>query len=252
MGDLLVLCYHCVSETWPAPTSVKPGDLDRQLAAFVRRGYRGATFADALTAPPAAKTLVVTFDDAHRSVLELAAPLLERHGLPATVFVPTDYPDSGRPMAWEGYDPWLGTEFESELDCLGWEELRGLAAKGWEIASHTKSHPRLPRLDEAAIAAELTDSRLALEEQMGEPCRSVAYPYGDYDDRVLRAAGEAGYRFGATIPRGARDPLPLGWPRVGVYFGDRADRLVLRAWTRRLGPSAAVGAALKLKGLRGR
>jgi peptidoglycan/xylan/chitin deacetylase (PgdA/CDA1 family) len=252
MGDLLVLCYHSVSETWPAPTSVKPGDLERQLSAFVRRGYRGATFSDALTAPPAARTVVVTFDDAHRSVLEVAAPLLDRLGLPATVFVPTDYPDSGRPMAWEGYDPWLGSRWERELDCLGWEELRGLAAKGWEIGSHTKSHPRLPRLDQAGIDAELVDSRKTCEENIGLPCASVAYPYGDYDDRVLRAAGNAGYRFGATIPRKAEAPLPLGWPRVGVYFGDGAERLMLRARSRRLGPSAVVSAGLKLKGLRSR
>jgi peptidoglycan/xylan/chitin deacetylase (PgdA/CDA1 family) len=252
MSDLLVLCYHSVSETWPAPTSVKPEDLERQLSAFVRRGYRGATFSDALTAPPAEKTLVVTFDDAHRSVLETAAPILGRLGLPATVFVPTDYPDTGRPMAWDGYDPWLGTEFESELGCLGWDELRGLVARGWEIGSHTKSHPHLPRLDAEAIGKELRESREVCEEKMGERCWSVAYPYGDHDDRVLRAAAEAGYRFGATIPRKATAPVPFGWPRVGVYFGEGPERLVLRARTRRFQPSFAVQAALKVKGLRRR
>src|SRR4051812_25010527 len=112
MGDLLVLCYHGISETWPASTSVRPGDFEAQLRAFAERGYRGATLAEALTAPPSERTLVVTFDDAHRSVLELAAPVMAELGIPGTVFVPTDYAGGERPMGWDGYDVWLGTEHE--------------------------------------------------------------------------------------------------------------------------------------------
>lgn len=239
MRDVLVLCYHGISETWPAETSVRPEDFERQLDSFLRRGYRGATFRDALTAPPSERCLVVSFDDAHRSVLEQAAPIMSRLGLPGTVFVPTGYAGSERPMGWEGYDEWLGTEHEDELLCLGWEELRGLAGEGWEIGSHSRSHPRLPRLAEAEIAAELRDSRRECEEAMGAECASVAYPYGDYDDRVVRLAGEAGYRFAATVPRGPREPLPLAWPRVGVYHGEGAGRIRLRAGNRRLRTSAS-------------
>jgi peptidoglycan/xylan/chitin deacetylase (PgdA/CDA1 family) len=250
MDDVLVLCYHGISETWPAATSVKPGDFERQLSELVRRGYRGATFSDALTAPPSGKTLAVTFDDAHRSVFELAAPAMARLGLPGTVYVPTGYAGSDRPMGWDGYDAWMGTEHEDELLCMGWDELRGLAADGWEIGSHTRSHPRLSRLGDAEIAAELTNSRQECEERMGAPCRSIAYPYSDYDERVVRAAAEAGYRFAATVPRGPRAPLALEWPRVGVYHGESARRVRLRARARRLGPSASARAALALRGLR--
>jgi peptidoglycan/xylan/chitin deacetylase (PgdA/CDA1 family) len=250
MNDLLVLCYHGISETWPASTSVKPGDFERQLSGFVRRGYLGATFSDALTAPSGEKTLVVSFDDAHRSVLTHAAPVMARLGIPGTVYVPTDYPGADRPMAWGGYDVWLGTEHELELRCMDWDELRGLAAQGWEVGSHTRSHPRLSQLGDAEIAAELAGSRRECEERMGEPCRSIAYPYSDYDGRVVRAAAEAGYRFAATVPRGPRPPLPLEWPRVGVYHGESARRLSLRAHARRLGPSLPARAALALRRLR--
>lgn len=250
MSDLLVLCYHGVSETWPAATSVKPDDFERQLSSFVERGYRGATFSDALTAPPTERTLVVTFDDAHRSVLEQAAPVMSRLGLQGTVYVPTEYAGSDRPMAWGGYDIWLDTEHEGELRCMSWDELRDLAAVGWEVGSHTLSHPRLPRLSDAEIAVELGESRRECEERMGVPCRSIAYPYSAYDDRVVRAAAEAGYRFAATVPRGPRAPLPLQWPRVDVYHGESAGRLRLRAAARRLGPSVTARAALALRGLR--
>ncbi|HEX2096859.1 MAG TPA: polysaccharide deacetylase family protein [Solirubrobacterales bacterium] len=234
LRDLVVLCYHGVSETWPAETSVRPADFERQLDSFARRGYRGATFSDALTAPAGERVVVVTFDDAHRSVLELAAPIMSRLGLPGTIFVPTGYAGSERPMGWAGYDEWLGTEHEPELRCLGWEELRRLAADGWEIGSHTRSHPRLPTLGEAEIASELSESRRECEAEIGTACASVAYPYGDYDDRVVRLAGEAGYRFGATVPRGPRAALPLAWPRVGVYHGEGAGRVRLRAGSRRM------------------
>jgi len=250
MNDLVVLCYHSISETWPASTSVKPDDFERQLSEFLRRGYRGATFADALTASPYERTLVVTFDDAHRSVVQLAAPVMQRLGVPGTIYVPTDYAGTERLMGWDGYDEWMGTEHESELACMGWDELIELRDRGWEIASHTCSHPRLSRLGEAEILAELTESRRVCEERMGEPCRSLAYPYSDYDDRVVRAAGEAGYRFASTVPRGPAPPLPLAWPRVGVYFGEDARRITLRSRVRRLDAPAWARAAMALKRIR--
>jgi len=250
MSDVLVLCYHGVSDTWPAPTTVEPARLEEQLADFLRRGYRGATLSEALTNPPAERTLVVTFDDAHASVGERAAPILAGLGLPGTVYVPTDFPDSGRPMGWDGYDMWLGTEHEPELACMGWEELRGLRDAGWEIGSHTRSHPHLPELTEAEIEDQLGESRQRCEEQMSAPCLSLAYPYGDFDERSVRIAREAGYRFAVTIPRQPEAPLPLRWPRVGVYHGEDARRVRWRARSRRLKPDPAAQAALALRSLK--
>jgi peptidoglycan/xylan/chitin deacetylase (PgdA/CDA1 family) len=248
VNDLLVLCYHGVSETWPAATTVRPDAFERQLEAFARRGYVGATLADALTELPAERTLVVTFDDAHSSVLEHAAPVLERLGMPATVFVPTDYPDSGRPMGWDGYDVWMGTEHEHELACMGWDELRGLAARGWEIGAHTCSHPRLSQVDDPTIASELTRSREVCERELDAPCRSLAYPYSDYDERAVRAACAAGYQFAVSVPTGPQAPLPLQWPRVGVYHRDDARRVRMRARMRRLAPSPVARAIRAARG----
>jgi peptidoglycan/xylan/chitin deacetylase (PgdA/CDA1 family) len=250
MSELLVLCYHGISETWPAPTTVKPGDFEQQLSELTRLGYRGATLSEALTAPPAGKTMVVTFDDAHGSVGALAAPVMAELEIPGTVYVPTQYPDSGQPMAWEGYDIWLGTEHEHELGCMGWEQLRGLAASGWEIGSHTRSHPRLSKIDERSIKTELTESKRECEEKMGAPCASLAYPYSDYDERAVHAAAAAGYRSAVTVPRGPAAPLPLQWPRVGVYNGEDARKVRLRARARRLSSPLAIRALQALRGRR--
>lgn len=225
---MLVLCYHAVSPAWPAPLSVTPERLERQLTALVRRGYRGATFADAV-AGAGGPALVATFDDAYRSVLTLAAPILERLGIPGTVFVPTDWAGRGEPMTWPGIDEWLGGEHEHELLPLTWDELGELAERGWEVGSHTRSHPHLTQVGDERLRDELAGSREACEARMGRPCRTVAYPYGDQDARVREAARAAGYAAGAALGRSLREGDLFAWPRVGVYHGDDERRFALKS-----------------------
>src|SRR5207248_2492572 len=117
---------------------------ERQLSLLHRRGFRGVTVAEALTDPPAGRVLAVTFDDAYRSVLELARPILESLGMVASVYVVTGWAERPGPMSWPGIDQWVGGPHEQELACMGWDELRSLADGGWEVGSHTRSHPRLP------------------------------------------------------------------------------------------------------------
>ena len=131
-------------------------------------------------------------------------------------------------MAWQGIDQWLGGPHEPEMVCLGWDELRGLARSGWEVGSHTCSHPHLTTLDDAILARELSQSRAAVEHGIGQPCRSIAYPYGDVDARVIEATRAAGYELGASLPGRPGSTAPLDWPRVGVYHGDDMRRFKLK------------------------
>jgi peptidoglycan/xylan/chitin deacetylase (PgdA/CDA1 family) len=229
--DVLVLCYHGISDGWPERTAVRPDRLEEQLSMLVQRGYRGASFTEALTAPPSNRTLAVTFDDAPRSIATLAMPIMSRVGLPGTVFVPTKFPSNG-PLAWPGQENWVGTKHEHELTCMSWDELRELADRGWEIGSHTRSHPRLTALRAELVHEELHGSRQDLEEHLGSRCYSLAYPYSDFDARVVRAAREAGYLAAGTVPGRPMAPLPLQWPRVLVGRHDTARRLAIRIWRR--------------------
>jgi len=224
VSDVLVLCYHALSEHWPADLSVTPARFERQLRLLVERGYRGATFHQAVTAPPAGRTLAVTFDDAYRSVHELALPILSRLGLPGSVFCVSDFAGREAPLSWPGIDHWIGDQHEPELIGMSWSELGRLADEGWEIGSHTRSHPHLTELDDAALAGELRGSRESCEQHLGRPCRSLAYPYGDVDERVIKAAAEAGYEAAGTLPRRLVGGGPLAWPRVGVYHADSERR----------------------------
>ena len=229
MSDLLVLCYHAISDSWPATLAVTPDQLEGQLALLVGRGYRGTTFTDAVTRPMLGRRLVVTFDDGYRSVIERAFPILDRLGLPGTVFVPTGLIGAEGPMAWPGIDQWIGGPHEEELSGMSWAELRDLTGAGWEIGSHTRTHPWLNALDRPPLEAELRDSRRECEERLEVPCRSMAYPYGEVGSMVVERARAAGYEAACTLPQGrfAR-PDPLRWPRIGVYHDDRPWRFRLK------------------------
>jgi len=226
LGSPLVLCYHALSHDWSADLATSPERFREQLEFLLRRGYRGATFAEIADGTAPAKAVAVTFDDGYRSVFEHARPILSELGLPATVFVATDFVGGQQPMSWPGIDRWLGTPHEREMVPMSWEQLHGLVEEGWEVGSHTRSHPRLTQLDDQSLSGELAASRERCTEGMGRPCRTLAYPYGDHDDRVCRAAHDAGYEAAAVLRLGKRETF--SWPRVGVYNIDDARRFRLK------------------------
>jgi peptidoglycan/xylan/chitin deacetylase (PgdA/CDA1 family) len=225
MRDVLVLGYHAISAGWPCTLAVAPQVLEQQLQRVVRRGYRGVTLTDLVTGEPASPVVVVTFDDAYRSVLDLAFPILERLGLVGTIFAPTGHMD-GTPMSWAGIDRWLDTEHRGELVGCTWDELALLARAGWEIGAHSRTHARLPALSDDALADELRGSRRECEQRLGRPCSAMAYPYGDSDARVAAAARAAGYVAavgGPPTPGGPAHPR-----RADIYRKDSAWRFALK------------------------
>jgi peptidoglycan/xylan/chitin deacetylase (PgdA/CDA1 family) len=222
--DVMILCYHAVSPTWNGALSVTPEDLNYQLSLLSHRGWHATTFSEALFRPPAQRTLAITFDDAFLSVLRLARPVLASLSWPATVFVPTAFAAARQTLAWQGIEHWQQSDHAAELVSMDWTDLRGLANEGWEIGSHTVSHPWLTTLDDADLRAELSLSMEACSDALGRPCRSIAYPYGDHNERVARIAGDVGYRAGAALSASLHGIEPLRWPRVGIYHGDSGPR----------------------------
>src|SRR4051812_47434883 len=101
LGDVsgvLVLCYHALSERWAAALSTTPDLFERQLSLLLERGYEPVTFTAAVRGVGGKRVVAVTFDDAYRSVLDLAHPIMERLGVPGTVFAPTDWVGRDEPM----------------------------------------------------------------------------------------------------------------------------------------------------------
>jgi peptidoglycan/xylan/chitin deacetylase (PgdA/CDA1 family) len=236
----VVLCYHAVSDSWPDELAVPPKRLARHLQALLLRRFRPAPLAD--TVRLRRKLLHVTFDDAFRSV-EKAVPILEQLAVPATIFACADYAQDGRVFA----VPELaarGAMYPRELATMNWNELRAVAERGIEIGSHTLTHPHLPELSDAELARELRESRSQLEDELGRPCRYLAYPYGDTDDRVGAAAQRAGYD--AAFALSPRAPGRYALPRVDLYRKDTVLRVTLktspmRTVARRLGVNRSRG-----------
>lgn len=222
----LVLCYHAVSDTWPHQLSVSPDALDSQLRLLLREGYRPVDAAEAVGRE--GKLLHVTFDDAFISVRN-ALPVLAELGVSATVFACSGYADDPRPLA----VPELAGELHAhaeELRTMSWDELRELDGRdGIAVESHTVSHLHLPSLSDQEVSNEIFVSKRRLEEELGRPCRFLAYPFGDCDDRVRAAARAAGYEaaFGLPGDPSGRDPFDVF--RVGVWNRDSARKVSFKA-----------------------
>lgn len=120
------------------------------------------------------RELRVTFDDAHRSQVELAAPALHHARLRGWFFAPA---------AWIGHRP--GT--------AGWNELRHLVATGHVVGSHGHTHTLLTHCSPEALREELVRSRETLEDWLGSEVRTLSLPGGRFNTNVLRAAELAGY-----------------------------------------------------------
>lgn len=112
-----------------------------------------------------------TFDDGVPSQYDNAFRIMQEHGLAGTLFVVSGYTDD----ASHGLQP----------HSMTWHQVREMHLAGWDIGSHTHTHPSLPELDAMTLFAELTFSRRRIAEEIGIPPFSLASPYGAFDERVL-------------------------------------------------------------------
>jgi peptidoglycan/xylan/chitin deacetylase (PgdA/CDA1 family) len=154
--------------------------------------------------------LAVTFDDALVSVARHAAPVMREHGVPGTVFVPVA--DMGKTPAW------AGAQAPGEVGELVMDERQIVELERWgfEIQSHTLTHPDLTRLDEARLGDELAESKRRLEDILGHAVTALSYPHGRCNASVAERAVQAGYQMGFSIEPTAADfsPDPL---RIGRF-----------------------------------
>ena len=107
---LRVLTYHRVLEPThpclprPAGISATPRVFEQQMRHLARH-YRVVSAAEVLAAlrdgtPRPPRAVLLTFDDAYQNFGDIAWPMLRRHGLPVTLFVPTAFPDHPEREFW--------------------------------------------------------------------------------------------------------------------------------------------------------
>jgi O-antigen biosynthesis protein len=201
-----ILMYHQVTPS-PLPEfrkyAVTTAAFDAQLAWLAEHGYASISM-QALyehrtrrsVLPP--NPVILTFDDGFQDCLEFALPILQAHGFTATFYVLGKL--AGKTSRW------LLDERGIELPLLDWDAVRALRAAGNECGSHGMSHTRLTRLSARDCREELENSRRVLEDELGEPVRHLAYPFGDYDESVRSIASDSGYATACSVRLGWSSP----------------------------------------------
>lgn len=111
--------------------------------------------------------LSITFDDASMSQHDLGLRATRDYGLVGTVFVVTSFAERATNKA----DDWY----------MGWSEILDFRDAGWEIGSHSHTHPHLTKLTAAQVVAEIDTAKSIIEEKTGTAPVSFAPPFGDFD-----------------------------------------------------------------------
>lgn len=221
---MLILAYHRVQPTPSDTLSVSTKDFERQLRWLRLAGWRAVGID---TPPPGRREFAVTFDDGYRDNHAYAAPILRRLGVPATFLISTGYLDDQRPFPWRAARMSLDDEMGFPLRR---SQVRELARTGFEIGSHTVSHPHLTHLSDEQVLGELQGSKRQIEELSGRACHFMAYPFGSIDARVVEVVRRAGFSGGLVTPPKAGIPEErLARHRVGIYSHDSLFTFALKA-----------------------
>ncbi|GII66245.1 hypothetical protein Skr01_63300 [Sphaerisporangium krabiense] len=226
-----ILMYHSVTDrpnSATRPLAVRPSVFEAQMAYLKDRGFTPLTLADLVAslygtggAPAPERPVVVTFDDGYADFHENALPVLDGLGFPATVFLTSGWVEDAGPDA-------AGRPLDRMLT---WSQAREAASCGIEIAGHSHSHPQLDQLSDAALRVELRRNKALLEDKVGWPVATMAYPYGYSSARVRKEVRKAGYWAACAVANALADEsgdvMALSRLTVGRSTGmDRFRRAV--------------------------
>jgi peptidoglycan/xylan/chitin deacetylase (PgdA/CDA1 family) len=214
---LPIMMYHRVAPDGAEATSrwrLSPERFEEQLGYLKETGFYSASLAQwaAATAsrrPLPGRAIILTFDDGYADFRDFAEPILKKFGFSAVLFVVAEC--VGKENQWDH-------DYAEKLELMNWDDLRELEAAGFEIGSHSASHPAFSALRAEEIVTEAAGSRATLARHLGAAILSFAYPYGDFDPVAKHVTGSCGYLFGLSCRSGLAsltDDL-LALPRVEV------------------------------------
>ena len=212
-----ILTWHAIDES-QSPISVSRAVFADQMSFLASGRVRVVPLASIRAAEGDAVAL--TFDDAFTSISEVAWPALRDAGLPATVFVVTDR--VGDRTRWNGRQQ-AGIP---ELPLADWTTLSRLVDGGLEVGCHSRRHPPLDAIDDAALEDETLGAREILRERLGVSASSYCYPYGAVGARERHVVARYFERAVTTEHRllgGNEDPLLM--PRLDLFYFNRVGAL---------------------------
>ncbi|OQX56440.1 MAG: hypothetical protein B5M53_01420 [Candidatus Cloacimonas sp. 4484_209] len=181
-----ILAYHKIDRNFEwGVTRVTPSQFAMQMDFLYRNNYKIVTLSELLNQEAKGKIVSITFDDAYKDFLHYGFPVMKKYGFTATVFVITKF--VGKENLW---DINIGYRKFSHMD---WQDLQKLIENGFEIGSHTHSHPDLRKLDKKKLTEELLLSREILEDRLKIKVKFLSYPFGRYSERIKKMVQDCGY-----------------------------------------------------------
>ena len=223
----VILMYHAVTPgaarpAWPWAVSMR--QFRDQLDFLLEEGYATPTMGELIAKPNewTGRTAVITFDDGYVDNLA-ACEELQKRAMRASWFIVSG--SVGQPPKWSADGRPAGRLMNAA-------ELRQLQEYGMEIGAHTVSHVRLTETDDTRLAQELSDSKTTLENLLGKPVSSFAYPYGSWDARCAKAVQQAGYTAACTTRTGwaLRDNNPYLLRRLTIFNSDTVSTLARKLY----------------------
>jgi len=215
----MILVYHGVESHHPL--CVNP-DLFHDHLTYLKHNCEIVQIEDLIKSQSKSDKprVSITFDDAYVDLLENALPALSSFNFPATIYAPSGC--LGKKNVWDS-----GSSM-SLLPIMTGAQLRMVSEFGFEIGSHTQNHPRLKYLDSLMLNKEIADSKKILEDIVGKPVKSFAYPHGgrnDIDSRSVEVVRSAGYLSGATTFFGRYNSMKYRYTlrRVTIWPSDTYD-----------------------------
>jgi peptidoglycan/xylan/chitin deacetylase (PgdA/CDA1 family) len=216
-----ILMYHKIGDR---PKGVRLKGLYVSVENFVRQlgEFQAAGFTSCLpdaacadSTNPAARRVVLTFDDGFCSVFENALEPLAQHGLRAILFLVPDL--IGQLNEWDLRNG------EAPEPLMDHTQIRQWIKAGHAIGSHTLTHAPLTRLSVRDAREEIAGSKKKLEDKFGVAVDHFCYPYGDCNDVARDLVAEAGYRTACTTLFGVntRATPPLALRRLTVRHPTR-------------------------------
>jgi peptidoglycan/xylan/chitin deacetylase (PgdA/CDA1 family) len=192
-----IFCYHGVRAEYATAFA-------RQLDGWVARGWNAVGFSEGIRRlDEGGRRFSVSFDDGQRSVCEVARRMLDDRGIPAMLYVATDYVARGSTYR----DP-------SPVPACSWDQLGQWLEAGHQLGCHTHTHTPVSDRPEAWLADELELSRDILRRELAHRAEHFAYPHGRHDSRIHQLLKDRGdWTSASTVDRGwngpGSDPLRL-------------------------------------------
>ncbi len=212
-----VLLYHRFGEDSLPTTSIRLEQFEAHIQQLKTGGYHFMSLREAAARHKnkqlfPEQTVLVSVDDAYKSVIMEGWPRLKAAGIPMTLFVSTDPVD------------------EKHSNYLSWDDIRALQNDGVEIGHHTASHLHMPHAGLEEAMADVRRASARFREELGAVPALFAYPYGEYTAEIREAIEAEGFEAAFAQFSGPVGPSehPYALPRfpVNERFGSE-DRFKL-------------------------